>query len=346
MSRGIVLMNLGSPASTAVADVRRYLNEFLMDRHVLDFPYWKRLLLVRGIITPFRAPKSAHAYASIWTDQGSPLVVNTYKSAQALEALTGVPVAVAMRYGGPKPAEAYAELARRVPGLQEVVLVPLYPHHTKSSWITAVELAQEQHDPQRHGRLRVVQPFYNDEAYIGALCERIAPYLAQPHDRIVFSYHGIPERHVTERDPAGTHDLEHPDRCCTDAEVKRWCYRHHCLTTTQAIAARLGIARDRYEVTFQSRLGRERWLQPPTDMRLQQLPNEGAKHLLIISPAFVSDCLETLEELDMRGREDYLKAGGDSYTYIPCLNDHPAWIKALAALADRAFQDRKEGVLA
>lgn len=337
MAHGIVLMNLGSPASTKVPDVRRYLNEFLMDGNVIDFPYWKRLLLVRGIITPFRAPKSAHAYASIWTKEGSPLVVNTYRSAQALEARTGKPVVVAMRYGSPTPEEAYAELLRRTPDLEEVVLVPLYPQHTKSSYITAVDHAVDQYRKAGHRfTLRIVPPFYDDAGYIAAMAARVAPYLAKPYQKLVFSYHGIPERHVTERDPSGTHDLEHPDRCCTDAEAKRWCYRHHCLHTTFAIAERLGLPRDRYEITFQSRLGRERWLQPPTDVRLKQLPQEGVKDLLIISPAFVSDCLETLEELDMRGREDFLAAGGNSFTYIPCLNDDPAWIDAIAGLVANA----------
>lgn len=330
VKRGVVLMNLGSPDSTSVGDVRRYLNEFLMDKRVIDIPYLSRLLLVRGIIVPFRAPKSAVAYRSIWTPEGSPLIVITRQLAQALEKQAGLPVEMAMRYGNPSVKTAFDSLVKRVEGLEEVIAIPMYPHYAMSSYETAVEDARETHRKQQYGfSLRFIEPFYNDPAYLEALAESIRPSLDQEYDHVLFSYHGVPERHLVRTDPTGCHCLKNEDCCNTDSIAHKTCYRHQCYVTTKRVVDILGIQENKYSVSFQSRLGRDPWLKPYTDHRLRDMPAEGIKKLLVLCPAFVSDCLETLEEIAEQGRETFLHAGGESYQMIPCLNVHPKWVEAL-----------------
>jgi len=331
LEHGIILMNLGSPASTKVGDVRRYLNEFLMDERVIDLPYLRRLLLVRGIIAPFRAPKSAEAYREVWTPEGSPLIVHTRLLRDAVQELVDDPVAIAMRYGKPTVDDAFRELLERRPGLEEVTLAPLYPHYARSSYGTAAEHAMARHRAGKYPfRLRLVEPFYKEPGYIAALAAHIKPYLTDGFDQLLFSYHGVPERHVRKDDVTGSHCLATPDCCLTPSPAHGRCYRHHCLMTTARVVEALGLPEGKYGVSFQSRLGRDPWLRPFTDQRLAELPKEGVKRLLVISPAFVSDCLETLEELGMRGKEDFLAAGGESYTLIPCLNERPEWVRVLA----------------
>ncbi len=331
MKHGIVLMNLGSPETTGVADVRRYLNEFLMDERVIDIPYWKRTLLVKGIITPFRAPKSAHAYRQVWTDEGSPLIVHTKKLRDAVQKLVPDPIAIAMRYGKPTPGDAFRELLQKQPGLEEVTVVPLYPHFARSSYGTAMEHARDHHQRGKFRfKLRFVEPFYNEPGYIAALSDRIKPFLSEGKKHLLFSYHGVPERHVRKDDITGSHCLNSPDCCSRPSPAHQFCYRHHCFRTTALVAEKLKLEKGSYSISFQSRLGRDPWLKPFTDHRLAELPKEGVKDLLIVSPAFVSDCLETLEELGMRGREIFLENGGSDYTLIPCLNEQPQWVKVLA----------------
>jgi protoporphyrin/coproporphyrin ferrochelatase len=332
--KGILLMNLGSPASTAVADVRRYLKEFLMDERVIDIPKFPRILLVKGIIAPFRAPRSAKAYRRIWTDEGSPLVVLTQQLRDAVAAKTDLPVAVAMRYGMLTPAVGFSDLLAQNADLEEVILVPLYPHYAMSSYETAVEHAIEQH---REGgyrfKLTVVPPFYNNAHYINALAESMRPYLAQGYDHLLFSYHGIPERHVLKSDPTKNHCLT--KGCCeiNNEAAHAVCYAHQTKVTTMLVTAQLGLEKGSFNQSFQSRLGKK-WLKPYTDKRLAELPKEGVKRLLVVCPAFVSDCLETLEEMAIEGKETFLENGGTSFTYIPCLNTSPLWVDALLNLVN------------
>lgn len=332
-------MNLGSPNSTQVKDVRRYLHEFLMDERVIDMPYLSRLLLVKGLIVPFRAPRSAAAYRSIWTKEGSPLTVISRQLEKAVQQQVKEPVALAMRYGHPAPWTAYDELLQKVPDLEEVVLVPLYPHYAMSSYETAVEYAKEIHAKKKYKfRLTIIPPFYNEPVYLHALAESIRPFLQQEYDQILFSYHGIPERHVKKSDPTSSHCLQVNDCCNVDSPAHATCYRHQCFTTTRLTAEMLGIAANKYKLSFQSRLGRDPWLQPYTAERLTQLPGEGVKKLLLVCPAFVSDCLETLEEMGVEGKEIFLHAGGESFTLIPCLNIHPLWVKAIAGYVQAGKQ--------
>lgn len=323
-------MNLGSPDSTEVKDVKRYLDEFLMDERVIDKPYILRALLVKGIIVPFRAPKSAAAYQSIWTEAGSPLLVISRQLQEALDQEIDEPVAIAMRYGNPSPKAAFNSLLQDNPDLEEVILVPLYPHYAMSSYETAVAYAKEQHREGRYMfKLTSIKPYYNDEAYLHALCVSIRPYLEQSFDQILFSYHGVPERHIKKGDITRRHCLQETNCCEVPSEAHQYCYRHQCWVTTKEVVRRLAIPEGKWEFSFQSRLGRDPWLQPYTAKRLEELPKEGVKKLLVVCPAFVSDCLETLEEIAEEGKETFLHAGGESFEMIPCLNVHPLWVGAL-----------------
>src|SRR5690349_16956707 len=234
--RGILLMNLGSPDSTEVKDVRRYLNEFLMDKRVIDNPYLLRLLLVQGIIVPFRAPKSAEAYRTIWTKEGSPLIVLSKQLQEALQHQVDEPVEITMRYGNPTPDAAFERLMQRMPGLEEVIAIPLYPHYAMSSFETAVEYAKEVHAKKKYPfELKFIKPYYDQPSYIDALADRMKPYLNQDYDHILFSYHGVPGRHIKKSDPTGKHCLQAADCCNTPSIAHNYCYRHQCFTTTRLV---------------------------------------------------------------------------------------------------------------
>jgi len=328
--RAVLFMNLGSPDSTEVKDVRRYLNQFLMDERVIDLPLIPRALLVRGLIVPFRAPRSAEAYKTIWTKEGSPLIVLTRALQEAVQQKTEEPIAVAMRYGNPSPRQAYDQLVKEYPLLEEVILFPLYPHYAMSSYETAVAYAEEQYAKGKYGfKLSVIKPFYNHPDYIEALSANIQSHLTGGYDHILFSYHGIPERHIRKSDPTKSHCLQINDCCNVDSVAHNTCYRHQVFTTTKLVTEKLDIPAGKFSISFQSRLGKG-WLQPFTDIRLEEMPNEGIKKLLVVCPAFVSDCLETLEEIEERGKASFMNAGGESYHMIPCLNTHPLWVNAIA----------------
>lgn len=327
------MLNLGSPASTKVADVRAYLKEFLLDERVIDAPAPVRNLVVRGMILPFRPKKSAEAYRQVWTDAGSPLIVISRRQQMLLAQGRDFPVELGMRYGSPGTADAIRSLAGQ--GVEDLLIMPLYPQYAMSSYETALVHAMamlREHAPQI--RPSILQPFYNDPEYIGALVQSAVPYLEKNFDRLLFSFHGIPERHLRKSDCSHAHCLSWPDCCETAHPAHATCYRHQCFATAHAFAHRAGLRSDQYEVAFQSRLGRDPWLKPYTDHRLEALPGEGIKRLLVISPAFISDCLETLEEIAMQGRDTFLGAGGAFFEQIPCLNDHPAWIDWLRGRVD------------
>ena len=313
MDKGIILMNLGSPDSTEVKDVRKYLKEFLMDERVIDVPYLLRSFLINGIIVPFRAPKSAEAYKTIWTKEGSPLVVFTKQLQKALQLKVDEPVAIAMRYGNPTPQFAFDELQKNNPDLEEVFAIPLYPHYAMSSFETAVVSAREVHEKNKYSfKLNFLDPFYKEPHYINALAENIKPYLQKEYDHILFSYHGIPGRHIRKSDVTACHCLKVENCCEVASPAHAHCYRHQVFTTTRLVMEQLQIPKEKYSISFQSRLGKG-WLQPFTDKRLQEMPTEGLKKILILCPAFVSDCLETLEEMGEEGKEFFMEAGGESF---------------------------------
>lgn len=343
MSRAILLVNLGSPDSTNVPDVRKYLDEFLMDPHVLDFPYWARAALVRGVILNVRPKKSAAAYKEIWWDEGSPLKVISSRLQKALQTQLGssLPVGLAMRYQNPSIEAGLRELLERTPDMSELLLVPLYPHYAMA---TTETVARETRDViAKLGlklELKILPPFYDHPEYIKAMASVSRPHLfdeggALKFDKVLFSYHGIPKRHVRKSDCTGLHcltvDADGIDCCHRESPAHVWCYKHHAVRTTESLAHTLEISRSQYEISFQSRLGGG-WLTPFTDVALKNFPKQGIKRLAVICPAFVSDCLETLEEIAQEGREIFLEAGGESFSYVPCMNDDPAWVMALEQL--------------
>jgi ferrochelatase len=331
--RAVLLVNLGSPESTSVADVSTYLREFLGDARVIDKPNsaFLRSVLVNRIIIPRRAANSAHAYEQVWTKEGSPLVVTSNSVRTKLVAALGpeLPVYLAMRYGNPSVASIVARIA--ADGIEELLLFPQYPHYAMSSWETVVVRVQEEVAKQAPRlRMTTVQPFYQDTDYIAALHAVSAPYLAQPHDFVLFSYHGLPERHMREADSSHAHCTIVPDCCTTCSPAHATCYRAQIYATTRALVAKAGIPADCHSVSFQSRLAGEPWLTPYTDKVLEELPKQGKKRLLVLCPAFTADCLETIEEIAGEGKKTFLEAGGESFTQIPCLNDQAPYIDFLA----------------
>ena len=331
---GVLLVNLGSPDSPSVGDVRRYLREFLMDGRVLDAPWPVRFAVVHFCILPFRSPRSAEAYHSIWTRQGSPLIVMSRRVRAQLQQRVAVPVELAMRYENPSIKHAVLSLVDQ--GVREFFLIPLFPHYAMSSYETAVEAVKgELGRRSPNATLRVMPPCYNEPAYLDALVASAADYLNGDYDHLLFSFHGLPERHLRKSDPTGCHCLAKENCCSTPSPAQATCYRAQCYRTVEAFVAKAGVTR--YSVAFQSRLGRDPWIRPYTDHELVRLARVGVRNLLVICPAFVADCLETLEEIGMRGRETFLNAGGAQFTLIPCLNDHPAWIDALEEMIVRAL---------
>ena len=333
--RAILLVNLGSPDSTSVPDVRRYLREFLGDERVLDIPAVSRWALLEGIILRTRPKRTAHAYEQVWTADGSPLIATSRsvrdKLAQALG--PGTPVYLAMRYGSPSIAQVVAQMAAE--GVDEALLIPQYPHYAMSSWETVVaRVYAEVARSAPRLKLTCVQPFYADPDYIEALYAVSAPWFARPHDHLLFSYHGLPARHMRKADSSRIHCLKAPDCCLTPSPAHATCYRAQCFATTRALVRRAGQDAAAHSVSFQSRLAGEPWLEPFTDRELLRLPSVGVKRLLIICPAFVTDCLETLEEIQMTGVKTFLEAGGESCEQIPCLNDQAPYIDFLRGRAE------------
>lgn len=332
MSKGILLVNLGSPDSTAVGDVRKYLREFLMDGRVLDAPWPVRFAVVHFTILPRRPKESAHAYEKIWTPQGSPLVITTRNVQKKLRTLVKAPVELAMRYQNPSIKSAMAKL--RDANVDDLFLIPLFPHYAMSSYESAVVRVQEvaqQIAPQM--KITVQPPFYDAPDYIEALGASAQNDLQGGYDHLLFSFHGIPERHLKKSDPIGCHCLVKANCCEVSSPAHATCYRAQCFKTVAAFVARAHVPREKYSVSFQSRLGKDPWLKPYTDLELAEFPKRGIKKLLVICPAFVADCLETIEEIGMRGQETFLGAGGKEFKQISCLNEHPLWISALEKMA-------------
>lgn len=331
MKQGVLLVNLGSPDSPSVPAVRRFLREFLMDGRVLDVNWFLRFCIVHFGILPSRPAKSAEAYHKIWTPAGSPLVVISRNVQSKLQSLVPVPVELAMRYQNPSIPAALKSLHAR--GVDELLVIPLFPHYAMSSFETAVVRVKELAASIAPGmRIHVQPPYYNKPAYLDALVSSASEYLRRDFDCLLFSFHGIPERHIRKADPTGSHCLRTDNCCTTESPAHRTCYRAQCLQTVNAFVQAVRLPPTKYAVAFQSRLGSSSWLRPYTDHELPRLSQQGIKKLLVLCPSFVSDCLETLEEMGIRGREAFLAAGGLEFTLIPCLNEHPAWLNALESM--------------
>lgn len=328
--KGVLLVNLGSPESPTAKDVKPYLDEFLMDERVIDTPKWLRNIIVRGIILRTRPKKSAVAYKKIWWEEGSPLIVISERFAKKVREQTKMPIALGMRYGSMSIKKALQELKNK--GVDEVLLVPLYPHYAMSSYETVVvKTMEEQQKNFPEIQLTTLPAFYKNADYIRVLSENIAEGLKNfEYDHILFSYHGIPERHIRKSDPTHFH-CKIDGRCCSQNSVAHHtCYRHQCFDMTERVKTFLGLPDEKVSNSFQSRLPNDPWLKPYTDFEFERFPREGKKRLVVITPAFVSDCLETLEEIAMEGKKQFQEAGGTEYKHIPCLNDKDTWVQLMA----------------
>lgn len=331
---GVLVVNLGSPDSTQVRDVKKYLDEFLMDERVLDIPYWKRFLLVKGIILNTRPKKSAAAYRRIWRKEGSPLVVLSKRVLEKLRMRLSMPVELAMRYGNPSIEHGIDKLLTPERSIQKMYVIPQYPHYAMSSYETVVEKVKVYCAANYPGiEVKFKEPFYDEPAYISVLANSIKEALPESYDHLLFSYHGIPERHVKKSDPTGSHCLCTADCCKTPSDAHAMCYRHQVYKTTELVTKELGIPHERYSVSFQSRLLNDPWLSPYTDKTIEDLAESGVKSLVVVCPAFVTDCLETLEEIEMEGKHAFEEAGGENYMMIPCLNDRDDWVELQAQWA-------------
>ncbi|MED5372703.1 MAG: ferrochelatase [Myxococcota bacterium] len=325
--KGLLLLNLGTPDAPETPAVRRYLREFLMDGRVLDINPVGRWLLVNGIIAPFRSPKSAAAYKTVWMPEGSPLLVYGEALKEGVQAALGQgwKVALGMRYGRPGTLAALQELA----GCEEIVVLPLYPQFASSSSSSSLEhvmkLAAEMPVPPP---LRVVQDFYAQPFFIQAQAE-LAREAVQGADHVLFSYHGVPERQVQYTDPTGSH-CKFNGCCDAIGPNNRHCYRAQCFATTRALIAALDLDPERCSTSFQSRLGRIPWIRPYTDEVLVELGQQGIGTLAVLTPSFVSDCLETIEEIGDRGVEEFTGAGGTELRRVPCVNATEPFVQGLS----------------
>jgi ferrochelatase len=328
--KAVLLTNLGSPDKPEKKQVRNYLNQFLMDRHVIHLPWIIRRILVSLFVLPKRPKTSAEAYRSIWTAKGSPLLLLSEKLKVNLQEQVDFPVAMAMRYGEPSIENQLLELTQQF-DLNEILFVPMYPHFAESTVTTSVEEARRVIKKHKLKLiLTVFDPFFDNPDYISALVNSAESYLKRQYDHLLFSYHGLPELHITKLDASKKHCLKKKDCCQQPNEAHKTCYRHQVISTTECFAEQAGLSSDKYSIAFQSRLGRAKWLGPNTEDQLRELAQNGVKKVLVICPAFVTDCLETLEEIEIRGQQVFKQAGGETLTLIPCLNDDPEWVKVLA----------------
>jgi len=331
---GILLVNLGTPDEPTTPAVRRYLKEFLMDPRVIDIDGFSRWILVNLLILPTRSKKSAAAYQKIWTKRGSPLRFNTEDLGQALQAKLGdseFAVKVAMRYGHPSIRSALeAFTAMKVDSIR---VLPLYPQYASSSTeSTQDEVLKQSRLIEACPPVQFLLPFFDHPGYVKGFAEIGQPLLESFRpDHILFSFHGLPERQILKGDIGGNYCLKRPDCCAEIVPANGLCYRAHCFRSAQAIAEQLGLAPEKFTVCFQSRLGRTPWIQPFTDILLDELVQQGKLRIAVFCPSFVADCLETLEEIGIRGRNQVWSQGGE-LLMIPSLNSNPTWVNALAEM--------------
>ncbi|TSC33998.1 ferrochelatase [Corallococcus sp. Z5C101001] len=332
--RGLLLVNLGTPDAPESGPVRRYLREFLSDPRVIDIHPVGRWFLLNLFILPFRPAKSAEAYRKVWMREGSPLLVHgrALEAAVAERLKDDYEVALAMRYGNPSLPDTVAAL--RAKGVSEFTVLPLYPQEATSSASSSLarlyEVLAEGWDVPN---VRAVPAFHDDAGFLDAFAAVARPVISDARaDHVLFSFHGLPERHMRKSDPTGRHCLASQGCCDVLTAENRHCYRAQCYSTARLLAQRLGLPEGGYTVAFQSRLGRTPWVKPYTDVVLPELAAKGVKRLAVMCPAFVADCLETLEEIGLRAKEQFVEAGGESLTLVPSLNAHPEWVDAVVRM--------------
>ena len=332
---GILLINLGSPKKLTKKSVREYLKVFLSDDYVLDLPKILQQIILRVFILPFRPKKTLEDYELIWTPEGSPLITSTESIANKLSLKTGWDVDYAMRYEDPSIENALLNFKNK--GIYKIIVISLYPHNALATTITTeMETRIVANKLSEDFELVFTKPFFDNEIYINAIANTIKPCLEKASfDKIVFSYHGIPKRQAKKTDETGVHCFSDSNCCEIAGDGSKDCYRSHTRIASGLTAKKLGLSDDQWEVAYQSRLG-PGWLTPFTDKRLAELPEEGKKNIAVLCPSFISDCLETLEEIDIRGRKTFFDAGGKIMTYIPCLNDSEDTINLLENLVKSA----------
>jgi len=328
MRTGVLLINLGTPDSPSTKDVRRYLTEFLNDPFVIDLPWLKRLLLVNLIIVPFRAPKSAKLYKEIWTDAGSPLLTNGIAVRDKLQDAMGdqFSVKLAMRYQNPSIQSVLKEMSNE--HLDQIIAIPMYPQYASASTgSTIAKVKSVAVNIPSLPPINFIQSFYDHPTFIKAWVEQFSNHNIVEHDHVIFSFHGLPEKHLLKEHISGDCSTH---KCREEInEQNKTCYRAHCYATVRAILKHVNIPENGYTVSFQSRLGSDPWIQPFSDEVVAQKAKDGAKKLLISSPAFVADCLETLYEIEVEYDELFKEQGGEKVELVKSLNASATWISAL-----------------
>ncbi len=327
---GVLLINLGTPDSPLPSSVYLYLKQFLNDPRVIDLPGLLRYFLVNWLIVPTRYKKSAHAYQQIWTENGSPLLLNTEHLRKLVSEELGdaFQVEVCMRYGNP----SIESVVKKLEHCLKIIAIPLFPQYASAANGSAVEellrvISSQWNIPE----IVVLRDFYNHPAFIKAYAATIKDHLAQKQvDMLVMSYHGLPERHINKSKCVAK--CSRVNACPPLSADNAYCYRAQCYETSRLLANELALNESQFLVTFQSRLGRTPWIQPYTDIQLPVLAKRGIKNIAIVCPSFVSDCLETLEEINIRAREQWHELGGKEFTFIPCINAHPLWAQGVAEM--------------
>ncbi|MFA0961919.1 ferrochelatase [Roseivirga sp. BDSF3-8] len=333
--KGVLLVNLGTPDSPKVYDVRKYLREFLLDERVIDINALGRWLLVNLIIAPFRAPKSAKVYGELWEDRGSPLLFYSEDVAEMLQTALGdeYSVKLAMRYQSPDMATALHELQSEA--VNSILVIPLFPQYASATTGSVIQKAMEiTAEWQTIPSLSFISNFLNEELFIKAHATIARPYLeGEDWDHVIFSYHGVPERQIYK---GSCNNYCKLGECCQTYHKKNYyCYRAQCFQTSRLLAKALNIPDEKYTVTFQSRLGKDPWVKPYTDEVIRDMPSKGLKKILAFSPSFVSDCLETTIEVGEEFKEIFEESGGEKWQLVPSLNNHPAWIDCLVEMVQR-----------
>ena len=327
-----IVTNLGSPCAPTYDAVKAYLREFLMDSHVIDLPWLARFLLVNGLILPFRCTNSTEAYKSIWKEsiQLSPLVNHTKSLVENLNQLTSNTSTyyMGMRYGEPSFQNVIKQVITEHPATTTIYLLPLYPHFTQSTYLSSVKhMHQQLEKNMSKSTLQVLKPYYSESTFIQLLCDSIQQHKQHtPYDHLLFSYHSIPVRHIMRMDSTKSHCMK-KENCChiNNSSSHKTCYKHQTIATTSSIVHQLNLKESEYSISYQSKVGKDRWLTPSTESTIKKLALQGITRLAVVCPGFSADNLETLEEIAIRGKEIFLHHGGKELTLIPCLNDNAHW---------------------
>lgn len=328
--KGVLIVNLGTPKSPSKKDVKTYLDEFLMDKYVIDMPYLSRAFLVKGIILNTRPKKSAEAYQKIWTKKGSPLLYHSVDLVNKVNKLVDAPVVLGMRYGEPSIKKGIKKLHQL--GCDDIFVIPMYPQYAMSSTQTVEEKVKTE-ALKINPKIKLIffKPFYNDTNFIALLSKKIKNDMEQSGANFVlFSYHSLPVHHLTltgcdGKDCEVTNDLEN-----LKESPNSNCYKYHCLETTKGVVEYLGLKSNQYDISYQSKLGKKEWLTPRTVHKLVDLPKSGVKQIVVTTPSFVTDCLETVEEIGIEGQKSFLENGGEVYQRVSCLNSDDEWAETVA----------------